>query len=132
MNLPASGLMDAVQAASLTSDIDGLLTLGALPVSVTFSTPTGDTVINLSSGAVSRTTTDDSITGYLSALSSREVAEMDGAVAGDLWLLVIQADLSEAPSLDSFAVADSKRYKVLTVETPPLSSHYRMRVRVHA
>lgn len=132
MNLPHSGLMDAVQAASLTSDIDGLLTLGVPPVSVDFSTPSSDTVIDWSTGAVSRTTTDDSITGYLSALTSREVAEMDGAVAGDLWLLVMQADLTEPPSLDSYATANSKRYKVLTVETPPLSSHYRMRVRVHA
>ncbi len=132
MNLPTSGLMDAVQAASLTSDIDGLLTLGALKVSVAFSTPNSDTVINLSTGDVSRTTTDDTVDGHLSALSSREVAEMDGAVAGDLWLLVMQADLTEPPSLDSYATANSKRYKVLTVETPPLSSHYRMRVRVHA
>tara|TARA_R110000751_G_scaffold37567_4_gene90957 strand:+ start:1307 stop:1708 length:402 start_codon:yes stop_codon:yes gene_type:complete len=133
VNLTRSALMDDVAAASLTADIDGLLTLGALPVAVSFSTPTGATTINLATGAVSRTLDTDTITGWRAALSVKEVGNVDGAKSGDAWLLIMQADVSTVPTLDSFATIAGARHKVVSpVEIPPLSSHYKMRVRVHA
>lgn len=133
MNLANSAMMDAIAAASLTADIDGLLKLGTLPVSVAFSTPTGATTINLATGAVSRTLDTDTFTGWRAALSLKEVGDIDGAKSGDAWLLIMQADVSTVPSLDSFATIAGARHKVVSpVEIPPLSSHYRMRVRVHA
>lgn len=133
MNLSRSALMDSIQAESLKADIDGLLTLGSLPVAVVFSTPTSATVFNLATGAVSRVTDDDTFIGWRSALSQKEVNDTDGAKSGDSYLLITQASVSTAPTVDSFCTIDSLRHKVVSpVETPPLSSHYKMRVRVHA
>ena len=133
MNLSRSALMSDIQAESLKADINGLLTLGSLPVAVVFSTPTSATVFDLGTGAVTRLTDDDTFIGWRAVLSQKEVNDTDGAKSGDAWLLILQESVSTPPTLDSFCTIDSARHKVVSpVETPPLSSHYKMRVRVHA
>lgn len=132
MNLAKSALLDDVAEASLTADVDGLLTLGAAPVSVVMETPTTTTTANWTTGALSRTAQSDSLTAFLAPLTAKEVEAIPLALASDSWLLMPKVSVTVAPTPDSWATIGTDRWKVESVDTPPLSTHYRMRVRVHA
>ena len=134
MNLSRSALMDDVAETSFAADVDGIVTLGALPVAMTVKTPNGGTAIDRSTGLRTVATDDDSVTGFLAALSTQQIGETPGALLGDSWLLLVKADLSVPPTVDSWATATDTgtRYKVLAVIDPALNSHYRLHVRAHA
>lgn len=130
MNLPRSALLDSVAEASLTADVDGLLTLGAAPVSVSFATDSA--AVLQPDGTFTRTTDTDAITAFLAPLTSKEIDQTPGALVGDSWLLFPIADVSSVPVVHSRATIGSTVWEVLSVGVPPLSTHYRLMVRAHA
>lgn len=132
MNLSKSALLDGVAEASLTADVDGLLTMGAAPQAVVFATDDGGVALNVATGAYTRTTTTDNLTGFLSPLTSKEIEQTPGALVGDAWLLFPIADVTVPPEVHSRATIDGVVWEVLKVGVPPLSTHYRLWVRAHA
>lgn len=126
MNLVGSGTLGRAVISSLTAEVRGLITDSDTTTAVVLFTP-GSSTMDPASGLITEEGDSDAVSGYLSPLTLRQVEQSAGAYqVGDVRLLVMAADLTRAPTVDSVFRAGSTRYSILTVVRDPLGVFYEL------
>ena len=121
MNIVGAGALSAVEVAAITADISGLLQDPDMQTSVVFFSPSSSSM-DPSSGTVSRSGDQDTITGWLSPLMESEIGEDSEYRVGDQCFLGMASDFTSAPNTDSNFRDGSTLYSVISVETAKFGS----------
>lgn len=131
MNHIGPGLMSPVCVDAVKTSLRSLVTDLNTGTTVVVSTPTG-TSIDTASGVVSRTEIDDTVTGYLSPLTSREIDEGGLYQEGDHRLLVSGESgvLAIDPTNASRVVIGSKTWLVVQVDLDTIGAIWHLVIRL--
>ena len=127
MNIIGPGLITDVEKAALKADLISLVSDPDVSITATIKTPTGS-AINAASGAVTLTTTDNTIACYASPLTSRELEE-SLYQEGDHRLLIDASLLSIAPTNATEATISGAIWRVVNVDLDSLSAVYHLVIR---
>ncbi len=132
MNYHGNGIIDAVMLAAIKRDIASITGDAQASTLCTVSTPISAAVVDHASGAITRSTADDSVRGLLQVLTAAEVASSGGLyLTGDQMLRVLASDLSTAPTPDSTVTAGTDRYNVVSVSQDVITgTHYLITLRL--
>ena len=125
MNVIGAGVVDGVALESVKADLRGVITTGAVPVSVTVHHVTGSTQ-NVAAGTRTDTETADAVTGWL---TPQTLTAEDGWQPGDRLLALFADDLTTSPDTAVRVTVGGDVWRVLAVKSGAFGAHHKLHIR---